>query len=189
VALPALALAALLLLVVAWGATRPDIPVPVSRYVVAWPTSGAGTFGNLAVSPDGSHLALVGSDGGAPRVLIRRRDQLEVVALAGTEGAGNPAFSPNGDRLVFMVDGTLRSVDLAGGPVNTLTDSLVGVPGLTWGPDGYIYFDQRGVGPLLRVREAGGTPEAVSTLDSTAGELQHVWPDVPWAIPRTRMKA
>jgi serine/threonine-protein kinase len=111
-------------------------------------------------------------------VLLRRRDQLEIVTLAGTEGAGNPAFSPNGDRIVFMVGGSLKIVDLAGGPVNTLTDSLVGVPGLTWGPDGYIYYDQRGVGPLLRVRETGGTPEAVSTLDGTAGELQHVWPDV-----------
>jgi len=177
-AVPALALAALLLVVVAWGETRLEAPKPVSRYVVAWPTSGSGLFGNLAVSPDGSHLALVGSDGGAPRVLIRRRDQLDFVALAGTEGAGNPAFSPSGDRIVFMADGILKIVDLVGGPVSTLTDSLVGVPGLTWGPDGYIYYDQRGIGPLLRVREAGGPPEVVSTLDTTAGELQHVWPDV-----------
>jgi len=64
-----------------------------------------------------------------------------------------------------------------------VTDSSVGAPGATWGYDGFIYYDASGVGPLRRVPENGGISETISTLDTEAGERQHIWPD---ALPNGR---
>jgi serine/threonine-protein kinase len=177
-AVPALTLAAALMAVVAWMATRPPAPVQrLARYEVVWSGSAAGAHANFAVSADGSQLVTVREDGRRARLFLRRRSQLESTELPGTDGAFNPSFSPDGRRVAFMVGGTIRVIDLAGGLSTLVTDTLVGVPGLRYGYDGYIYFDVRGLGPLRRVRETGGQAEAVSTLDSAANEAQHVWPD------------
>ncbi len=176
VAVPALALASLLLVVVGWGAMRPAASRPVIRYVVDW-TGEAPNATSITISPDGSRLVTVRNERGRSSLYIRRRDQLESTELPGTEGAFNPSFSPSGDRVAFMSGATVRVVDIVGGPSVQLTDSLVGVPGLAWGHDGYIYYDRRGLGPLLRVKETGGMPEVVSTVDSTTKEAQHVWPE------------
>jgi serine/threonine-protein kinase len=77
----------------------------------------------------------------------------------------------------------IRTASVSGTPALTVVDTAVGLPGATWSPDGFIYFDQLGIGSLLRVRAQGGVPEPASMLDSTRGELQHVWPD---ALPNGR---
>ena len=176
-AVPALALSALLLAVVAWGATRTVEPARVARYEVALGWLATGDLANLQVAPDGSELVTVRRSEGRTSLFVRRRDQLEGVELIGTEGAVNPTYSPDGRKIAYMNGSSIHVFDLAAGLSTLLTDSLVGVPGLAWGSDGYVYYDGRGVGPLLRVRETGGAPEAVSTLDTAAKELQHVWPD------------
>ena len=60
----------------------------------------------------------------------------------------------------------------------TLTDSLVGVAGASWGSNGFIYADAEGMGSLVRVSAAGGASEWFTTLDTARGELEHVWPEV-----------
>ncbi|MEO8480075.1 MAG: protein kinase [Gemmatimonadota bacterium] len=177
VAMPAIAVAALLATALGSQLVTADLPALGARYEVAWTDRGS-IQAMIGVSPDGQRLAMAGQDGSLRRLVVRHRDQLDAVPIPGTENGVNPAFSPDGNRVVFLVDETLRIANIDGGPVQLVTDSLVGVPGLAWGSDGYIYFDRRGVGPLLRVRETGGAPEAVSTLDAATGELQHVWPDV-----------
>ena len=176
-AVPALALSASLLAVVAWGATRSAEPAPVSRYEVALAGWAAGEHANLQISPDGSRIVTVRRTQGTTSLFVRSRDQLEPVELIGTEDAIIPTFSPDGGKIAYMNGSSIRIFDLAGGLSTLLTDSLVGVPGLAWGSDGYVYYDRRGVGPLLRVRETGGAPEVVSTIDTAAKELQHVWPE------------
>ncbi|HSR15459.1 MAG TPA: LpqB family beta-propeller domain-containing protein, partial [Gemmatimonadales bacterium] len=185
IALPAIAVAALLALALAWS-LRPAPPLPVTRYQVALP-AGQGLSGSpwsrLAVSPDGSRLVYLGE--GEPgraisRLFLRTRDQLDAAVLPGTEGAINPAFSPDGSKVAFIRgagNGQVQVIALAGGPPVTVTDSVVGVPGLTWSTDGYIYYDMSGIGPLMRVPEAGGRAESIGQLDSTRGEQQHAWPD------------
>ncbi len=177
VAIPALGLASLLALVVLWLATQTGRPRRVSRYDVTVPGQRLSEYSNLAVSPDGSHIVMARRGESGDRLFVRRREQLEAVELPGTEGGFNPSFSPEGDKVAFMSGATIRVADLRGGPVITVTDSTVGVPGLAWAPDGYLYFDRRGVGPLFRVRATGGSPEPASTLDTVAKELQHAWPD------------
>lgn len=187
-AIPALVLVVGLALTTALALKRKQPPAALARYQVELPDGkglGNTQWSPLAVSPDGSHLAYIGESG---RIVVRKREQLEPVELAGTDGAYNPFFSPDGLRVGFM-SGTagnaeLRVVSLTGGPPVTVTSTGVGGPGVSWGTDGFIYFDASGVGPLRRVRETGGQPsETVSTLDSAAGELQHDWPD---ALPNGR---
>src|SRR5687768_9988560 len=185
VAIPALAVAGILAIALGWLALqRPAPEGKISRYRVALPPGrglGASPWARLAVSPDGSRLVYVGDSERGTQLFLRAQDRLDAEPVAGTEGALNPAFSPDGSRVAFMdriAGGNIKVVSLTGGAVTTLTDSLVGAPGVAWGPDGYVYYDRLGVGPLLRVRETGGQAETIGQLDSLRGELQHSWPDV-----------
>jgi eukaryotic-like serine/threonine-protein kinase len=182
-AVPALAAAALLAIALVWAVTRPAPVQTVTRYRVQL-GQGQGLAGSpwsrLAVSPDGSTLVYMGDGERSTRLFVRTRDQLKATAVPGTDGAQNPVFSPQGDRVAYMdrvPNGQIKVVALAGGTPVSVTDSAVGGPGLTWGPDGFIYYDRIGIGALMRVRETGGPAESIGALDSTRGELQHVWPD------------
>ena len=185
-AIPALVAAALLALTFAWNLFQrgPEPPAPIARYRVSLPEN-RGLSGNpwsrLAVSPDGSRLVYVADTERGTGLMVRGRDQLDAEPVPGTEGAINPAFSPDGDRVAFMdraSGGSVKVISLSGGAATLITDSLVGAPGVAWGSDGHIYYDRIGVGGLMRVPEAGGRAESISRLDSARGELQHSWPDV-----------
>ena len=188
-AVPALVAAALLLMALAWTIGRPTPPAAVARYRHNL-SEGQGLSGSpwsrLAVSPDGSKLVYVSDSDRGSQLMVRMRDQLDAVALPGTDHAINPAVSPDGRHVAFMDragGGLIKVVSLAGGPPLTITDSVVGLPGITWGSDGFIYYDRIGLGPLMRVPEKGGRAESIGLLDSTKGELQHAWPD---ALPNGR---
>ncbi len=183
-AVPALIAVALLAVGLIWSLQRPAPESLITRYRVALAPGrglGASPWSRLAVSPDGSRLVYVGDSERGTQLFLRTQDQLDAEPVPGTGGAINPSFAPDGNRVAFMdriAGGNIKVVSLAGGAVTTLTDSLVGAPGVAWGSDGYIYYDQIGVGPLMRVRETGGRAEIIGQLDSTRGELQHSWPDV-----------
>src|SRR5207237_362689 len=135
-------------------------------------------WGRLALSPDGSRLAYVG--GPRAQILVRQRSQLHATAIPGTEGAQSPFFSPDGQQLGFVTgDNKLQIASLSGGPLITVTDSLIGLAGASWGRDGYIYLDGREKEPLIRVEaKAGAVPERFTALDPALQELDHSWPEV-----------
>ena len=56
----------------------------------------------LAISPDGRAIAYLGPGEGAPRLWLRRLDQLAATPITGTEGASSPFFSPDGRRIGFI---------------------------------------------------------------------------------------
>jgi hypothetical protein len=131
----------------------------------------------VAISPDGSLLAYVA--GKPARLFVRRRDQLQGTPLIGSEEAVSPFFSPDGKRVGLMREHILQIMSLSGTAPILVADTLVGVAGGTWAPDGFIYADAEGNAPLLRVAaKAGAVPTWFTTLDSTAGEFDHLWPDV-----------
>ncbi|MGH7653928.1 MAG: protein kinase domain-containing protein [Gemmatimonadaceae bacterium] len=181
VAVPAIAAMILLAIATGWLASHRAPPPPVVRYAVDLPEGkrlGSTSWSPMAVSPDGSKLLYMGETG---RLFLRTRDQLDPVELAGTDGAFNPFFSPDGSHIGFMSGSAgsaeIKTMSLAGEPPVLVTSTGVGGPGVAWGYDGFIYFDASGVGPLRRIRVTGGESEAISHLDSAGGELQHVWPD------------
>src|SRR6184192_4862067 len=127
-----------------WGWMRPAPSKPVSRYTLVVDSTeaivrGAGWSGRMEISPDGSRLAYIG--GPRSQLLIRPTNQLHAIAVPGTEGATSPFFSPDGRQVGFLRDYIVQIASLGGGPPITVSDSLTGVSGASWGPDNFIYAD------------------------------------------------
>ena len=102
--LVALAAVGLTLLVMPRRAETP--PANPKRLVVRLPEGDQLAFGesapvgegrpSLAISPDGTRIVYVGRHGGTVHLYMRRLDQFDSSVIAGTEGAFNPFFSPDG---------------------------------------------------------------------------------------------
>ena len=65
-----------------------------------------------ALSPDGRRLAFVGRQGGVARLWVRSFDSPEAHAVAGTDNASFPFWSPDGRSIGFFDDVILKVVDL-----------------------------------------------------------------------------
>ena len=123
----------------------------------ALPTGGGAI---LAISPDGRSVAFVGerADIGS-RLYLRAVEGLGARAIAGTEGATDPTFSPDGRWLAFHSRGALRKVAVAGGEPQVICE-VPHLRGASWGEDGTIVFSD-GAG-LRRVAAPGGSPQALT---------------------------
>ncbi|MBM3756031.1 MAG: hypothetical protein FJW38_18850 [Acidobacteria bacterium] len=131
---------------------------------------------NVALSPDGSRLALAlrGEDG-KTNLYTRLLNQSEVTPLSGTENATSPFFSPAGDWIAFFAEGKLKKVGVDGGAPITLSEIASGRGG-SWGDDGNIVTDLNGGSGLARIPSSGGAPVPASKLNP--GEATHRWPQV-----------
>ena len=170
------------LLLYAWLARRSssteaaDQPV---RVTVSPPPgvklSTASRGSSVALSPDGRRLVFVGQqEGGAPRLYLREFGRFEAVAIAETDGATTPFFSPDGAWVGFFAGGSLKKVSLAGGAPIALT-KVLNERGHAWlRDDSMILTPASNVG-LTRLPSAGtGRAEPFTAL--TEGELSHRWP-------------
>jgi serine/threonine-protein kinase len=112
--------------------------------------------------------------------LIRARNQLHAIAVPRTEGANTPFFSPDGRQVGFLRVNLVQIASLGGGLPVTVSDSLSGTAGASWGPDGFIYVDANTTrAGLLRVEaKPGAKPSWFTVLDTASGEFDHTWPDV-----------
>ncbi|MDX1675156.1 MAG: protein kinase [Longimicrobiales bacterium] len=182
-----LAVAVLLLAVgLAWSLRQRPEPAPVVRYALRLPPRGlAPVVGTrLAMAPDGSAVVYVASAGQEETQLwLHRRGELEATPIPGTEGARSPFMSPDGQQVGFVAAGAQQGLvvaSLSGRPPQVLVqDGLVGSDGGSWSEDGYIYYDgltAGGTRGIMRVSDRGGDPEQVTTVDTAAGETDHVWP-------------
>lgn len=133
----------------------------------------------LAISPDGSRIVFGALDeSGVDRLFLRAVDDLEPRAVAGSEGASGPFWSPDGAHLAFFVDQKLKRVAASGGSPQTICDAP-GPRGGSWGPEGSIVFSgggSGGRGALQRVPAGGGTPTTLTSLDEKGVEFSHSWP-------------
>ena len=137
------------------------------------PTAGSAT----ALSPDGRVLAFVArrSAGATGQLWIRRLDLLKATPLAGTDGAYDPFWSPDGQWVGFFANRRLQKVAVSGGAAVTLCDA--GDPrGATWADDDTIIFTPNASsgGRLYRVPSAGGEPTPVFAL--APNEATQRWP-------------
>jgi serine/threonine protein kinase len=131
----------------------------------------------FAISPDASKIAFAADNSATSQSLwIRSLDSSAAQSLAGTEGATNPFWSPDGKFVGFFADEELKTIGSDGGPVTTLAKAL-GIGGGTWGPDGTIVF-QWGVdgGGLFSVSANGGPVSEVTRVDASRKESAQRWP-------------
>lgn len=148
----ALGLVALLLAALAIVYFRRQLPSPpVAQVNVLLPEKSL--VRSLAVSPDGSAIAMVLIKDGKQQIWVRRLGATDATPLAGTDNAADPFWSPDSRSIAFFADDQLKKIDSSGGPVQTLCDVL-GVRGGTWNRNGDIL-----IGALWRVQrvsDAGG---------------------------------
>ena len=132
----------------------------------------------FALAPDGQTLAFdaKGSDGIA-RIFVRPLDGTEARPLAGTDRATQPFWAPDSRSLAFFRDDGLYRTDLSGREPIRICDAAgrSSFFGGTWGTQGTIVFGSINSG-LLRVKDTGGTPVQMTTLDTAAKEVVHSWP-------------
>jgi eukaryotic-like serine/threonine-protein kinase len=96
--------------------------------------------GGFAFSPDGLRLAYVAQNADGKVLLwVRPLDSLEAQALAGTEGASFPFWSPDNHYVGFFASGKLKKIESSGGPPMTLCDAP-NPRGGDWNQDGVILF-------------------------------------------------
>jgi Tol biopolymer transport system component len=122
---------------------------------------------DLAISPDGTHVAYLGGPSTQRQVLVRTLDQLEPasISLPGTFGPNGLFFSPDGRWIGFAQSGILRKVPVMGGPVVAICQFSAGFGGAAWGPDGTIIFavgSGSSGGALWRVSGGGGEPTTLA---------------------------
>ena len=131
--------------------------------------------GHLALSPDGSMLAIVAVDSlSKTRLMVRALSAPAMKELAGTEGATYPFWSPDSRSIGFFQSGKMKKIEAAGGPPVTICDAVEGRGG-SWNQDGVIIFSGAG-DPIYRVPAAGGAVAAVTKLDTSRSEKTHRWP-------------
>ncbi len=138
--------------------------------------------GDLAISPDGRRIvysaAVPSGSVIHPYLYMRTMDQPEAAPLRGADLALGPFFSPDGEWVGFhdRNDPTnLKKIQVSGGPPVAIVRAASAITGAAWMADGFIVFGRR-TAPLSRVPEAGGTPEEITTLDTSVGETEHLWP-------------
>ena len=161
------------------GAIRFEVPPPETGRVVV--SSVTASF--FALSPDGRRIAFfatspsaVSSFNGA-QIFVRAFDAAAPQAIAGTEGAYSPFWSPDGASLAFFAEGKLKKVSVSGGPPSTICDVARGGTG-TWGRDDVIVFSEWGSAKvaLSQVPATGGRPSPATRLDAARKERWHAWP-------------
>jgi eukaryotic-like serine/threonine-protein kinase len=158
---------------VALGYLKETTPeTQVTRFQIVTPATND-PF-SFALSGDGRQIAFVADSEAGARLWIRTLDQIAPRVLAGTEGATEPFWSPDGRAIGFFADGKLKRVDVANGIIRVLADAPIPRGG-SWNQDGVILFSPTVYTGLMRVSANGGTAMAV-TQRPPAGEGTHRWP-------------
>ncbi len=174
----ALAVAAALIAAMATPTVRhlreaPAPAPPEMRLEITTPATDAPQ--HFALSPDGRSLVFVASGDGAPRLWLRALDETEARPLAGTEGATNPFWSPDGRSIGFSTRTALSRLDIAGGTPQELATVGGNATGGSWNTDSTILYTRGVASPLWRIAAAGGEPTAVTQLERP-GQTSHRHP-------------
>jgi serine/threonine-protein kinase len=158
---------------------RPHAPEPLAlRYAVETPpktTLNVVSRPAIALSPDGTSLAYVGTSAGISRIYVRRQSEFESRAIQGTEGGSEPVFSPDGRWIAFVAGNKLNKVLVGGGSVEPIAN--VNDPrGFAWDTPDVITFSPEAVSGIFEVApQAGAVPKPITTPVANR-ERTHRWP-------------
>jgi len=141
-----------------------ETPPPETRLDVVTPaTDHPGSF---ALSPDGRQIVFVAKSDGVARLWLRSLAKASAAALAGTEGAVDPFWSPDSRAIAYFALGSLKRLDLDGGKPVILAPVSLGSGG-TWNAAGVILFSMNS-GPLSRVAASGGATTVLPLFGKAA---------------------
>jgi Tol biopolymer transport system component len=162
----------------AWGYLwRPTAVAPRLRLSLNLPPGFRLDDANaaLALSPDGQRLAIAASGPESnQRLWIRPLAGDQPQALAGTEDATYPFWSPDGTSLGFFAGGKLKALEVVSGSVRTIADAPNG-RGASWGADDTIAFAPDYRSALFIVSAAGGAPQQVTKPGPAGSHRMPAW--------------
>ena len=160
------------------------LPAPSSapevRFTLAPPDkafygSVGGLTGGLSgatISPDGTRLVFVATDAsGRTSLWLRLLESKAARALADTDGAALPFWSPDGRSIGFFAAGKMKSADATTGAVRAITDANLSRGG-SWGSRGVIVFSRGNPPELARVSADGGV---VTTIPGDSPVGLSIW--------------
>ena len=168
-------------LVASWTRTSstPMTGMALRRFTVALPWTEAPNWNDfdVAISPNGTHIAYNCRRGNTVSVCVRALDSLTAQPVADGRDLRAWFFSPDGEWIGLSDDVALAKVSIHGGQPQIIHrwGEAEPVPqGFSWGQDGFILFGTKS--GLQRVSASGGTPKAVTTIAERSGVAAHVRP-------------
>ncbi|MDQ4094797.1 MAG: M15 family metallopeptidase [Actinomycetota bacterium] len=126
---------------------------------------------------DGWSIAFTRRGAGSSHLYVMKSDGTVVDRVEGTEGAQDPAWSPNDDRIAFADEGVasrdIKVVDLSEGTISNVTTDDAHEAEPTWSPDGTQIAFERRVSEtnveIFKVPAVGGAAERVTTAEGNDG--------------------
>jgi eukaryotic-like serine/threonine-protein kinase len=164
----------------AWYLAQSTVTTPTSGIRVAIPIAAGQRFATgpapvLAISDDGTRLVYAAAAAARTQLFLRPLDRFQAVAIAGTDGATAPFFSPDGEWVGFHSGDTLKRVSLAGGTPLKIADAP-SVASATWGDDDTILFATTAGDGIWRV--TAGAAQQLTRPDPAKGETRHSDPQL-----------
>ena len=160
---------------------RPAVNSHATRFLVFPPENSSFVASDIpfpvAISPDGTKLAVVVVSGGQRQLWLRSLDSLTAQPLANTESAQNPFWSPDGRFIAFFAGGKLKRIGIDGGVTAVICDVPPNANSGTWNSEDTILFttgsNDKGI---LKVSATGGEPTVVIRPNEAEQELYCFWP-------------
>ena len=154
-------------------AVRFTIPLPSGQEIISYP----------AITRDGQTVAYVAQQGtDDAQLYLRELNSFEPRAVAGSSGARQPFFSPDGKWVAFFAQGQLQKAEVTGGTPVRLAEASYPFGG-TWNDDNTIIYTVSLGSGLMRIPASGGMPESLTKPDGAAQGYAHVFPQ---ALPGGR---
>ncbi len=154
-------------------AVRFTIPLPSGQEIISYP----------AITRDGQTVAYVAQQGtDDAQLYLRDLNSFEPRAVAGSSGARQPFFSPDGKWVAFFAQGSCKKLRSAGGTPVRLAEASYPFGG-TWNDDNTIIYTVSLGSGLMRIPASGGMPESLTKPDGAAQGYAHVFPQ---ALPGGR---
>jgi serine/threonine-protein kinase len=159
-----------------WQTTRSILRPMIRLSADLGPDAVAGLRTTAIISPDGRRLVFPVRSGNGTLLATQLLDQSKYTVLAGTEGAVDPFFKPDGEWIGFIADRRLKKISVLGGAAVTLCEAP-GARGAAWGEDGTIIANLD-LNHLFRLTDAGGKAEMLRAKPEDHNERTWRWPQI-----------
>jgi serine/threonine protein kinase len=155
-----------------WSRFRSTPEPEEARFLASGLPTNAST--PLSISPNGRWLVTAPGGAAVNGVIGLSLNSVTPQVLVKDNNVTQPFWSPDSRSIAFFEDGKLKKAEVSGGPAQNICEVTNPIAGGTWNSDGVILFSAAGL--IHRVVAAGGQPAAITALDKSKQETDHLGP-------------